>query len=300
MSFDEELLRRFYNARGYADFQVVSTVAELTPDGKEFYITFTLEEGPQYKFGEIKVETTLKDLRHRAAASHSPRPCKGDVYNADLVEATIQAFTDEVGRLGYAFVEIQPQLQRNAEKLTIDVTYQIHEGQRVYVERIDITGNLRTLDQVIRREFRLAEGDAFNIGAAAPLAAAPAQSRLLRERGRDHRAGQRARPRRDQDQGGRAVDRRAVLRCRLLDPGRRAGRHPAHRAQPPRPGQDLRANFTVSQRRQQIDLSFTEPYFLERDLAAGFDLFRSAHRLPAGVVLRRDAAPAAPCGSAIP
>ena len=165
--------------------------------------------------------------------------------------------------------------QGTPRTLTIDVTYQINEGQRVYVERIDISGNLRTLDEVIRREFRLAEGDAFNTALLRRSQQRLRNLGFFETRRRHHRAGQRARPGRDQDQGGRAVDGRAVVRRRLLDPGRRAGRHPAHRAQPARPGQDLRANFTVSQRRQQIDLSFTEPYFLERDLAAGFDLFRS-------------------------
>ena len=274
VSFDEELLRRFYNARGYADFQVVSTVAELTPDGKEFYITFTLEEGPQYQFGEIKVETTLEDLGTEQLVSLA-ESVQGDVYNADLVEATIQAMTDEIGRLGYAFVDIQPQLNRNLENLTIDITYQINEGQRVYVERIDISGNLRTLDRVIRREFRLAEGDAFN-------------SALLR------RSQQRL-----QNLGffetvdvtteqGSAPD-RVVIKTKVVERStgelsfgagfstqdgvlgdiRLTERNLLGK------GQDLRANFTVSQRRQQIDLSFTEPYFLERDLAAGFDLFRS-------------------------
>ena len=131
----------------------------------------------------------------------------GDTYNADEVEATIQALTDEVGRLGYAFVDIQPQLNKDPEKLTVDITYQINEGQKVYVERIEISGNLRTLDEVIRREFRLAEGDAFNTRAAAALAAAAAQSRLLRFGRRHDRAGQRAGPGRDQDQGGRTLDR---------------------------------------------------------------------------------------------
>ena len=121
-----------------------------------------VEEGPQYKFGEIKVETTLKDLGTEQSDSAGPDRMKGDTFNADLIEATVQALTDEVGRLGYAFVDIQPQINKNPETLTADVTYQINEGQKVYVERIDITGNVRTLDEVIRREFRLAEGDAFN------------------------------------------------------------------------------------------------------------------------------------------
>jgi outer membrane protein insertion porin family len=274
VSFDEELLRRFYNARGYADFQVVSTVAELTPDGREFFITFTIEEGPQYRFGDISVETTLRDLQTEELIALA-ETAKGDVYDADEVEATIQAFTDEIGRLGYAFVEIQPQLRRNPEQLTIDIVYQIDEGQKVYVERIDISGNLRTLDQVIRREFRLAEGDAFN-------------SALLR------RSQQRLRNLGFFEsvdvttEQGSSPD-RVIIKTRVVERStgelsfgagfstqdgvlgdvRLSERNLLGK------GQDLRANFTISQRRQQIDFSFTEPYFLERDLAAGIDLFRS-------------------------
>ena len=274
VSFDEELLRRFYNARGYADFQVVSTVAELTPDGKEFYITFTIEEGPQYRFGEVSVETTLRDLQTEELVALAQSE-KGDVYDADEVEATIQAFTDEIGRLGYAFVEVQPQLRRNPEELTIDIVYQVNEGQKVYVERIDISGNVRTLDEVIRREFRLAEGDAFN-------------SALLR------RSQQRLRNLGFFEsvdvttEQGSAAD-RVVIKTKVVE--RSTGELSFGAGYSTQDGvlgdvtlternllgrgQDLRANFTISQRRQLIDFSFTEPYFLDRDLAAGIDLFRS-------------------------
>ena len=125
LAFDQELLRRFYNARGYADFQVVSAIAELTPDGREFFITFTVEEGPQYRFGEVAVDTTLKDLTERLQEFVETR--SGEI-DADQIEATIQALTDEVGRLGYAFVEIEPQLRKNPEDLTIDLTYAVNEG----------------------------------------------------------------------------------------------------------------------------------------------------------------------------
>ncbi len=274
VSFDEELLRRFYNARGYADFQVVSAVAELTPDGKEFFITFTLEEGPQYRFGDISVETTLRDLQTDELIALA-ETSKGDVYDADEVEATIQAFTDEIGRLGYAFVEIQPLLRRNPEELTIDIVYQINEGQKVYVERIDISGNVRTLDQVIRREFRLAEGDAFN------SALLRRSQQRLRNLGFfesvDVTTEQGSSPDRviiktkvvERSTGELSFGAGFSTQDGVLGDIRLTERNLLGR------GQDLRANFTVSQRRQQIDFSFTEPYFLERDLAAGFDLFRS-------------------------
>jgi outer membrane protein insertion porin family len=274
VSFDEELLRRFYGARGYADFQVVSTVAELTPDGKEFFITFTVEEGPQYKFGDINVETTLKDLNTEQLIALA-QSLKGDTYNANLVEATVQAFTDEIGRLGYAFVNIEPRLKKNPDTLTVDVTYQINEGRKVYVERIDISGNLRTLDEVIRREFRLAEGDAFN------TALLRRSQQRLRNLGFFEKVDVTTEPGSTPDKvviktkvtekstgelsfGAGFSTQDGVLGDVRLTEHNLLGR-----------GQDLSANLTVSQRRQSVDISFTEPYFLDRDLAAGFDLFRT-------------------------
>ena len=274
VSFDEELLRRFYGARGYADFQVVSTVAELTPDGREFYITFTVEEGPQYKFGDISVETTFKDLNTEQLVAMA-QSLKGDTYDADLIEATVQAFTDEIGRQGYAFVSVEPSLKKNPETLTVDVTYQINEGRKVYVERIDISGNLRTLDEVIRREFRLAEGDAFN------TALLRRSQQRLRNLGFFEKVDVTT-------EQGSAPD-KVVIKVKVTEKSTGelsfgAGfstqdgllgdiRLTEHNLLGR--GQDLSANLTVSQRRQSIDISFTEPYFLDRDLAAGFDLFRT-------------------------
>jgi outer membrane protein insertion porin family len=274
LAFDQELLRRFYNARGYADFQVVSAIAELTPDGREFFITFTVEEGPQYRFGEIAVDTTLKDLGTEQLQEFVETR-SGEIYDADQIEATIQALTDEVGRLGYAFVDIEPQLRKNPDDLTIDLTYAVNEGQRVYVERIDINGNVRTLDEVIRREFRLAEGDAFN------TALLRRSQQRLRNLGFFESVDVKTVPGSSPDRV--VIDTRVVERSTgelsfgagfstqdgLLGDIRLRERNLLGR------GQDINANFTVSQRRQEIEFSFTEPYFLDRDLAAGFDLFRS-------------------------
>ena len=274
LTFDQELLRRFYAARGYADFQVVSAVAELTPDGQQFFITFTVEEGPQYRFGKIGVDTTLRDLSTEQLQRFL-QTREGEIYDADLVEATIQGLTDEVGRLGYAFVEIDPQLRKNPDDLTIDLTYQIKEGQRVYVERIDIDGNLRTLDEVIRREFRLAEGDAFN------TALLRRSQQRLRNLGFfesvDIKTEQGSAPDRvviktkvvERSTGELSFGAGYSTQDGVLGDIRLRERNLLGR------GQDLTANFTVSQRRQEIQFSFTEPYFLERDLAAGFDLFRT-------------------------
>jgi len=272
LTFDRELLRRFYLSEGYADFRVVSAVAELTQDRKDFFITFTVEEGEQYRFGEIGLETELKTLEPESLRKVL-RTRSGEVYNADLVEDTIQDLTFGVGRLGFAFVDIRPKTKRDREQRTIDVVYEINEGPKVYVERISITGNIRTRDKVIRREFRLAEGDAFNA------------ARLRRSEDRIRALGffenvtitQREGSAPDQTIVDTEVEERptgeltfgvgfstveAILGDVSIRERNLLGR-----------GQDLRAAITLSTRRQSFDVSFTEPYFLDRDLSAGADLF---------------------------
>ncbi len=271
VAFDQELLRRFYLARGFAEFVVVSAVAELTPDGSGFFITFTVEEGPVYRFGELSIDSRLRDLSNEELASLiKGRP--GDTFNADLVEETVQALTDQVGQLGFAFARIEPRTAADREALTIDVVFEVDEGARVYVERIDIRGNVRTLDSVIRREFRVSEGDAFN------TALLRRSEQRIRNLGFFDTVEVRT-------QQGSAPD-RVVIDVRVSERStgelsfgagystsdgalgdiRLSERNLLGR------GQDLRANFTISQRRQQIDFSFTEPYFLDRNLAAGIDL----------------------------
>ncbi len=161
LTYDRELLRRFYLSHGYADFQMLSAVAELTPDRSAFYITFTLSEGKKYTFGKIDVRSTIKKVDVKALTSVLLTE-EGDAYNADEVEKSVDAMTFALGQQGYAFVDIRPEIHRDPVKRIIGITYVINEGPRVYVERINITGNVRTLDKVIRREMRLSEGDAFN------------------------------------------------------------------------------------------------------------------------------------------
>jgi len=161
VTLDRDLLRRFYLKNGYADFRVLSAVAELAPDGDSFYLTFTLEEGERYKFGAIDVTTTLPNLDVQQLKSLVTVE-EGDWYNAEAVDATVKALTDAVGTRGYAFAQIEPVVSRDRDKRILGINFQVQEGPRVYVERIDIEGNVRTLDSVIRREFQLVEGDAFN------------------------------------------------------------------------------------------------------------------------------------------
>lgn len=161
LAYDQQKLRQFYLTQGYADFRVVSAVAELTPDKRDFIITYVVEEGQRYKFGDVSVESQLRDFDSKAMTGNLPMK-PGDWYNAKLVEDTVEQFTDLAGTFGYAFADVDPQFSRNKDKLTMDVKFILKEAPRVYVERIDVNGNTLTQDKVVRREFRLAEGDAFN------------------------------------------------------------------------------------------------------------------------------------------
>jgi outer membrane protein insertion porin family len=273
LTLDRDKLRRFYLSRGYADFRVVSAVAELTPDREGFFITFTVEEGERYKFGKIGVETELRDLNPEALRDRLTT-ATGDWYNAEEVENSITNLTNAVGDLQYAFVDIQPRIVRNREQRTIDVVYDIGEGPRVFVDRIEITGNVRTLDKVIRREMLLVEGDPFNTSKLRR------SERRIRDLGFFERVNvttaEGTQPDRSviqvdvQEQSTGEIEIGAgfsTIDGPLANFGIRE-RNLLGR------GQDLRFSATVSGRTQEFDLSFTEPYFLERDLAAGVDLFR--------------------------
>jgi outer membrane protein insertion porin family len=272
LTYDRDLLRKFYLSEGYADFRVVSAVAELTPQRDGFFVTFTVEEGERYRFGKIDLTNAIKDV-----PTEDLRPLitvqEGDWYNADQVDKTINALTDALGNRGYAFIEIQPRVKRNAESKTIDVTFDVKEGPRVFVERIDITGNVRTLDKVIRREFRLVEGDAFNT------------SKLRRSEQRiknlgffkktDVTTNPGSAPDKtvigvnveEQSTGEFSVGVGFSTTDGILGDINIRERNFLGR------GQDLRIGTTIAQLTKQVDLSFTEPYFLERNLAAGFDIF---------------------------
>ena len=274
LAFDQELLRRHYLARGYVDFNVRSALAELTPGGKTFVVTFTLDEGQQYEIGEVKIDSRLRDLKsEQLQALLETKP--DEIYNADDVEDSISALTDEIGKLGYAFVDIDPELEKRPDEQTIDLTYVINEGSRVYIERIDVIGNVRTLDEVVRREFRLSEGDAFNtallrrsrqriqnlgyfekVDLRTLPGSAPDKTRIEIEV-TEKSTGELSFGAGYSTSDGALGDVRLTER-NLLGTGR-----------------SLTANFRLSQRRQEIDFSLTEPYFLDTDVTAGFDAFRT-------------------------
>jgi len=161
LAFDQQKLRQYYLTEGYADFRVVSAVAELTPDKKDFIITYVVEEGERYKFGDVAVDSQIRDFDSDAMATRLPMQ-DGDWYDAKLVEDTVEQLQELAGTFGYAFADVRPQFTRDKDQLQMNLTFVLNEAPRTYVERIDVNGNTLTQDKVIRREFRLAEGDAFN------------------------------------------------------------------------------------------------------------------------------------------
>ena len=161
LAFDQQKLRQFYLTQGYADFRVVSAVAELTPDKQDFIITYVVEEGDRYKFGDVKVDSQIRDFSSEKLTTTLPMKT-GDWYNAKQVEDTVESLSETAGLFGYAFADVSPDFKRDKDTLTMSIDFKVAESPRVFVERININGNTLTQDKVIRREFRLNEGDAFN------------------------------------------------------------------------------------------------------------------------------------------
>jgi len=278
LDYDREQLRKFYTNRGYYDFRVLSAISELAPDDSAFGITITVDEGDRYNFGVVDVVTENDRLNPDFLKLLLP-VSTGDLYESDKIETAVDALTFAAGSAGYAFVEIEPTYRANAETDTIDVTFNVKEGQRVYVDRINVIGNTRTLDNVIRREMMLTEGDAFN--------------RTLLERSRNNlRALGFFKDVTVEEARGSAGDRSVVnvtveeqptgelsvgagfssvdsfvVNLGITERNFR-GR-----------GQNVVARVEWGSLRQQVDFRFTEPKFLGRDLRAGFDAFHSRYDL---------------------
>jgi outer membrane protein insertion porin family len=271
LAFDRELLRRYYLRAGYADVQVTGATAELSPDRSGFFVTYTIDEGPRYRIGKIDIVSSLPPVDVEFLRRGLPFSV-GDWYDGEAVERATEQMTDVAGTL-VPFVEIRPRISRNREERTIDVIFEVIEGGRTFVERIDISGNTRTADHVIRREFRLAEGDPLNA----------AQVRRSRQRLRD--LGYFSNVDIQSVPGSRPD--RAILNTTLteratgevslgggfstdagflLDFGIRERNFLGS-------GVDTRLQALLAQRRSQLDFSVTDPSFLDRNLAAGFDVF---------------------------
>lgn len=272
MSLDRELLRQYYLKNGYADATVTAGTAELDPDGQGFLITFAIEEGEPYTFGSVNIESSLPEVRPEAY-NGKVLTLQGDTYNASLIDKTTEALTLAIAEEGYAFARVRPRAMPDPSTRTISIVYQVDEGPRVYIERINVVGNERTKDYVIRREFRLAEGDAYN-----PLMVDRAKKRLT-ALGLFKNVDVKRRP-------GSAQD-RVVLDVEITEQSTGELSFGAGYSTSEGVigdvsiternlfgnGQFVRLRLAGSLERMQVDLSFTEPRFLDRNLSAGFDLY---------------------------
>jgi len=161
LNLDRELLRRFYVKSGFADMRVLSATADMDAEKQGFFLTFTLDEGARYTFGALDVEATAHGVDAKAlAAAIKGKP--GDIYNAELVDKSVEALTKAAAEAGAPFAQVRPRIDRDPLRRTISVAFVVEDGPRVYIERVEISGNTATKDEVIRREFRVAEGDAYN------------------------------------------------------------------------------------------------------------------------------------------
>jgi outer membrane protein insertion porin family len=158
---DRDLIRRYYLKHGFADVQVVAALTEYDPERKGFLVTFKIEEGQQYRVGSVDFQSSIANLDVATLRSYS-RVSVGSVYNVELLEKSVEEMQIEASRRGYAFAVVRPRGDRNFEAHTVSVVFSIDEGPRTYIERINIRGNTRTRDYVIRREFDISEGDAYN------------------------------------------------------------------------------------------------------------------------------------------
>ncbi len=269
---DRDLLRRFYLKHGFADVRIVAAAAEFDPARKGFLVTFTIDEGPQYRFGTVDIETSVRTLDPLALRSRL-RAYPGDVYNAEAIEKTVEDLTIEASKRGYAFATARPRGDRDYEKRLVNVVFVLEEGSRAYIERINIRGNSRTRDYVIRREFDLSEGDAYN------RALVDRAERRLKNLNYFKTV-------KITNEPGSAPD-RVVLNVDVEEQatgefsvaggystadGLLAEVSVGERNLLGR-GQYAKAAVTYGQHSQGIDLSFAEPYFLGYRLTAGIDLY---------------------------
>ena len=271
MNYDQELLRRFYNRHGYADFAVVSAIAELSRDKTSFVLTFTVDEGKRYKVTDIQIKSLVPEVEAKDWYKYITFET-GDWYNSDEIEKTVNQLTEELSKKGFVFVEVTPNIYKDRETGKLNVVFDIKENAKVFVNRINITGNTRTLDEVIRREFRLSEGSVFN-------AAKIRESRRNIERLNYFSKVDIDSERVDYDKAdinvnveekstgyfnigvGYSTVNGALVRAGITE-NNFLGK-----------GQQVSLSAGKSQKTTDYSVSFTEPYFLGRRLSAGTDLF---------------------------
>ena len=272
LAYDREQLRKFYLDEGYADFQVISAVAELTKDGSNFIITYVLDEGIEYKFGEATIRSSLPNMDTDTLLPLIDHR-KGNKYKATDIDSSIDNITFAVGEDGYASADVRPRVKRNKDEAIIDIVYIIEEGPRVYIETVNINQNTRTRDEVIRRELRVLEGDAYN------KVLIDRSETKIKSLGYFKEVEVSVRPGSTQDRmivdfdveeqptgelsiGAGFSSAESLLLEIGISERNLLGR-----------GQSIKFNIANSERRKQFEIGFTQPYFLGRRMSAGFDIF---------------------------
>ena len=272
LQYDRELLRRFYLRNGYADVDISIPTAELTSDRSAFFVSFTVREGERYAVGKVEVKSSLKNV-DPAELREVVGIDENDWYDGSLVDTAVTKVSDRVRAQGYAFVDVKPVVTRDVAKKLINMQFVVGEGPRVYVERIDIAGNVRTQDKVVRREFRLAEGDAFNADLVrrsrqriqdtgyfsnVSVTSAPGSTpdkAVINARVEEKSTGELT------FGGGYSTDIGPLLNVglrerNLVGSGISAG-----------------INGTLAAKQSQVDVNVSNPYFLDRNLVAAADVF---------------------------
>jgi outer membrane protein insertion porin family len=269
---DLELIRRFYLKNGYADFHVTSSEARYEPSENGYILEIRVEEGPQYRVSTVDIDSHLPDIDPNLLRPLL-RVAPGDVYNGDAVEKTVEALTREIAHKGYAFTQARPRGQRNPADRTVAINFVLDEGPRVYIERINIRGNAKTREYVIRREFEIGEGDAYN--------------RVLIDRAERHLNGLGYFKKvKITNEPGSSPD-RVVVNVDLEEQSTGSfnvsggysttegfiGEVSVSDSNFMGRGEAVRLSVNEGQRSRGVNFSFTEPYFLDQRMSAGFDLF---------------------------
>jgi outer membrane protein insertion porin family len=280
MDYDREQLRKFYTNRGYYDFRVVSAVAELTPDRRNFAIAYTIDEGQKYNFGRVTIKTDNDKLKSdELLESVSIKP--GQLYESDRVEKAVDDLTFAAGASGFAFVDIRDDQEADPVTKTVNLTFNVHEGARVYVDKIDIVGNTQTLDRVIRREMLVTEGDAYN------KALLDRSKTYIKGLGffKEGDTGVKVEEKPSANPGKANILVTVIeqptgelsfgagfssIEKFILDIGISQSNFRGT-------GQQLQARVQTGSIQKEIDFSFTEPHFMNRDISAGVDLFQSSY-----------------------
>ncbi len=273
IAYDRELLRIHYMKKGHADFKVLSSVCELAPDKSGFFVTFTVDEGKRYKVANVGVSVQLKDV-DEAKVKRLLEMSTGDWFDGSNVEKTSDKITDYLGDHGYAFVNVRPVLTKHPETQTIDCQFEVSEGSRVFIGDIDILGNVATFDKVVRREIRLKEGDAYNV------------SMLRRSEQRLHNLNFFSTVNLEKEQGDAPDKMNLKIHVKEKSTGEISaaagvtslegliGNVRYKEINFMGRGQDLTTEFTISKINREFDVSFTEPYFLDKNFSAGIDLVK--------------------------